>query len=91
MVKRPPTIVAARVPDPADVWEDEVAELAAKAMAVWLKGSVHLSRSLNSLTKAEMKKLALQAIHTWIVAASQRVNQPVDPGELRRLRTLLLG
>jgi hypothetical protein len=75
----------------ADVWEDQTAEKAALAMAAWMKRSVHLSRPLSSLTKVEMKNLALAAINCWIVAASHRVAETPDPNERTKLHNLLMG
>jgi hypothetical protein len=77
--------------DEADVWEEEITELCAKAMAIWLKGSLHLSRPINSLTRTELKNLARTAVHVWIAAASERVTQTPDPVEKAKLNRLLLG
>jgi len=81
----------AREPDPADVWEDATALKAALLMGAWLKGSVHLSRPVASLTKTEMKTLATIAFHAWIVEASHRVNANIDPTERSKLNQLLMG
>lgn len=88
-MKREKTKPAPRPVDPADVWQEAVAGKAAKAMAAWMKGSVHLSRPLRTLTMPEMKTLAITAIHTWIVEASNRAGQKIDPDERNKLYKLL--
>jgi hypothetical protein len=77
--------------DAADLWEQQVMTKCAKAMAVWLKGSVRLTRPINSLTKDELEKMAIQAVHTWIVEASHRISQPIAPDEHKKLKTLLFS
>jgi ornithine cyclodeaminase/alanine dehydrogenase-like protein (mu-crystallin family) len=81
----------AREPDAADVWEDATALKAALLMGAWLKGSVHLSRPVSSLTKAEMKTLAMIAFHSWVVEMSHRVTSDIDPAERKKLNQLLMG
>jgi hypothetical protein len=79
----------ARPVDPADVWDDATAEKAAVAMAAWLKGSLHLSRPISSLTKTEMKNLALVANHTWIVEMSRRADGAAVEIDIKPLSALL--
>jgi len=93
MTKRPHTKAnkpLARAWSEDDAWVDEVAVKAAEEMARWLKGSLHLSRPISSLTRLEMKALALAAIDTWVVNASRRLLTTVDEDEKSRLNTLLM-
>lgn len=74
-----------------DVWAAGANAKVAEAMAAWLKGSVHLSRPISSLTRDEMTRLATNAVNTWIVLASQRVNDKTIPADAlkSKLRMLL--
>jgi hypothetical protein len=76
-------------PDPAEVWAEKTNELCAMAMVNWLRGSVHLSRTISSLKLPEVKALAAVACHTWIVEASHRVKVEPDPVQRDKLKMLL--
>ena len=89
MTRRSHSNPDAKPRDPADAWEDAVVKQCAAAMGGWLKGSLHLSRPISSLTKVEVETLARIAIHLWIVEATNRVNEKINPVEMRKLKTLL--
>lgn len=96
MTKRPHTNYDKKTPkpvsrevDPAEVWAAATNEKAARAMAAWLKGSVHLSRIIGSLTLGEMQALASTANHVWIVEASRRRSVEPDPAQREKLQNLL--
>ena len=76
-------------PDPAEAWADATNTKAAMAMVRWLRGSVHLSRTISSLKLEEVKALAAVANHTWIVEASHRVKVEPDSVQRAKLKTLL--
>lgn len=72
--------------DRDDEWSDKAMESAARAMAGWLKGSVNVKRSINTLSLSEMKGMAAAAVHEWIVQASHRVHDdPAAPAELKTI------
>lgn len=76
-------------PDPAEAWAERVNEQCAMAMIAWLKGSVHLSRTISSLKLPEVKALAAAACTTWIIAASRRRFVEPDPVQRAKLERLL--
>lgn len=79
----------AKEPDPAELWAERVNEKCALAIAGWLKGSVHLSRTIGSLKLPEVKAMAAAACHTWIVEASRRRFVEPDPVQKAKLQNLL--
>jgi hypothetical protein len=79
-----------RPPDDLAVeWVTAVNDKAVKAMVAWLKGSLHLSRPISSLTRHEMSALAQTAIHVFIIEASHRVTVEPDPVRREKMKILL--
>jgi hypothetical protein len=76
---------------PDDAWLDHVRAECARAVGVWLEGSVRLERPIRSLTFFELQCIAEAATSRWIVLASQRIAERPDALEPPRLSTMLLG
>lgn len=45
---------------------------AAKAVAQWLKGTINIKRSIESLSPKEMKTMVRVAVDTWVALQSRR-------------------
>jgi hypothetical protein len=61
-----------KAPSEDDVWLAATNEKCARAMARWLKGTINIRRTIDSLTLEEMKALAGVAWSTMIVEISKR-------------------
>lgn len=65
-----------------DAWMQHTYEVAAKAMAHWMKSHVRLDKPVNKLQRVEMEHMVESAISAWIVEASKRAaDKSLDDGD----------
>lgn len=87
---KPRTPPLAKIPPTADdIWQDQTNEKCARAMALWLKGSINTQRPINTLKLEEMKAMAQTVISEFIVEASHRVRADVSDEERQRIAAIL--
>lgn len=74
-----------------DEWQAHVTTEAALAMGRWLEARGRLDRPIASLTRKDLECIASNAISRFIVLASERRTQALEPEERAALDLLLMG
>jgi hypothetical protein len=73
----------------SDEWQAHVTHEAARAIGQWLEGRGRLHQPIATLTMADLKAMASNAIGCFVVMGSQRIAAREDAGG--GLSRLLLG
>lgn len=80
-----------RKPNPDDAWCDHLRAECAKAIVLWMKGSLNPARPIKSLTFDEMQGMAEAATSRWIVLVSERHANPPPGVDMTEYGDLLRG